>query len=296
MRDTLLPSISTGIARLALLLGLLLPPSVCLAKTTLRIACTSQVASSFTQWTSEIPWDKIEHYAHPSANRPTLDLVLQLQALKTGGFDFDIQLIEQPNNERCRLELGQGNADLSAESVWTSDIRKLGGLVLQSALPLIRSGEFEKGIYVLPSHINAMGVNSLERLRELRAAVVSSWELDVKTLAAIKPRAIEKPSRLESVYSMIQKGRADFTLIEFSSIPDMSNELQGIRLVPVPGIKVALPEERFFIVSAKATDAKAIQEALDKGLSQMREQGRIERAFKESGFFHPKARPWKRLF
>jgi hypothetical protein len=290
-------SLSGKMLRIALLLTLGFLPTVFLeAKTPLRIACTAQVVESFKKWTAETPWEKIDDYANPNANRPTLDLILQLQALKAGGLDFDIVIVETPNNERSRLELCQGNADLVAETVWAKDVLKHGDLVIQTSTPLIRIGEFEKGIYVLPSNEKALSVHTLEDLQQLIGAVVSTWDLDIKTLTAIKPKGLEKPSRLESVYLMLQKNRADFTLLEFSSRPDMSNELGGVKLVPVPGVKIALADDRYYIISAKTPNAQAIKEAIDKGLAQFRADGRIERAFKQSGFFHPKVGAWKRLF
>jgi hypothetical protein len=95
---------------------------------------------------------------------------------------------------------------------------------------------------------------------------------------------------------LLQRKRADFTLVEFAATADMSVTSDGIKLVPVPGCKVALSGSRSWIIAKKSPHAKALADALKRGLQTLRDEGRIERAFMESGFFHPKATRWKRLF
>ena len=95
---------------------------------------------------------------------------------------------------------------------------------------------------------------------------------------------------------MLQRRRADFTLVEFAATADMSVTSNGIKLVPVPGCKVALSGSRSWIIAKNSPHAKPLAAALQRGVQVLRDEGRIERAFMESGFFHPKATRWKRLF
>jgi len=56
----------------------------------------------------------------------------------------------------------------------------------------------------------------------------------------------------------------DFTIQEFANTPDLVYEFPKGRLVPVPGIKIALDASRHFMVSKKHKDGKSVFEALEK--------------------------------
>lgn len=280
-------------AALAIAAGLIGLPAE--AKVQLKISANPLVVESFTKWNAETPWAKIDRYAGAHANRPTLDLVLELQALRAGGLDFDFEFVPAPNYERAKMEVMQGSAHLTAETIWDDEIADSAGALLKTDA-VIRSGEFEKGVYVLPTNERMLKISSLDELRECVGAVVSTWALDVKTFDGMKLKGVEKTSRPENVFLMIQKQRADFTLAEFSALPDMSNENSGVKLVPVPKVKVAISGSRSWVVSRAAPGADEIHAALAKGTKALREEGRIERAYRESGFLNPRIADWKRLF
>ena len=265
------------------------------AKVSLKISANPIAIESFNKWNAETPWEQIKRFEGPHANRPTIDLLLELQALKAGGLDFDFQLVPAPNYERAKLEVVQGGADLTAETIWDDEIAEHGAALLKTE-PIIRKGEFEKGIYVLAGNEKMLRANSLAQLQSCTAAVVGTWALDVKTLEAMNLQGIEKTSKPESVYLMIEKGRADFTLAEFSAAPDMVSENGGVKLVPIPNCKVGLLGSRSWIVSKASPSAAAVHAALVKGAKLLRDEGRIERAYRESGFLNARVADWKRLF
>ncbi len=263
-------------------------------KVHLRISACSQVAESLARWTEQTPVFKIERFSGPWTNRPTVDLVLQLQALAAGGLDFDYELVVLPTHGRSVIEVVQGYADLTAETVWETEIVEIGARVVKTDV-IIGQGEFEKGIYVLPSNSRILAVDSAEALRDFVGATVFNWSVDVKTLQNMELKRVDRASSIENVFQMIQERRADFTLLEFASTPDMSVESHGVKLVPLADSKVALPDSRAWIVSATSPHAKEIREAFSRGIAALKEEGRIVRAFQESGFFHPKVARWKRL-
>jgi hypothetical protein len=261
----------------------------------LKISANTHIADSFAKWTAQTPLEHITRFDSPYANRPTVDFVLQLQALVAGGLDFDYELIVVPNYERAKIEVVHGYTDLTAETVWDDEIAVHADVLLPTA-PVIRDGEFEKGLYVLPTNDRMLQVTSLEQLREFVGATVVSWPIDVRSLEAMGLKGVEKAFKEEGLFQLLQRRRADFTLAEFASTADMSVTLDGIKLVPVPGCKVALSGSRSWIIARNSPHAKALAAALKHGMQVLRDEGRIERAFMESGFFHPQATRWKRLF
>ena len=261
----------------------------------LKISANTLIADSIAKWTAQIPVEQITHFDNPCANRPTVDFVLQLQALLAGGLDFDYELHVVPNYERAKIEVLHSYADLTAETIWDDEIAAHPDELIPTA-PVIRDGEFEKGLYVLPSHDRMLQVTSLEQLRAFVGATVVSWPIDVRSLEAMGLKGVEKAFKEEGLFQLLQRQRADFTLAEFAATADMSVTVDGIRLVPVPGCKVALSGSRSWIIAKKSPHAKLLANALKRGVQALRDEGRIERAFMESGFFHPKATRWKRLF
>ncbi len=263
-------------------------------KVALRIAVSTLVAESLKKWTCDVPLASIERFDHPSANRPTVDLVLQLQALAAGGLDFDYEIHPHANHGRAVIEVQQGYADLTAETVWDSEIARQNEGLLSSQC-VIRDGEFEKGLYVLPGNARLLHANLPDALPEFVGATVFNWPVDLQLLENMGLKRIEKASKAENLFQLIQAGRADFALLEFASTPDMSVENGGVKLVPIPECKVSLPGGRSWIVSRRSPHAAAIVSSLNAGLAALRAEGRIERAFRECGFFHRKVARWRRV-
>ena len=260
----------------------------------LRIAAGASVADSLAQWTRGTGVMQIQRFDSPHANRPTVDLVLQLQALAAGGLDFDYELAVHPTHGRAVMEVQQGYADLTAETVWESEIAAMAES-LAATQPVIQNGEFEKGLYVLPGNTRILGATLPAELGAFVGATVFNWSVDLQLLERLGLKRTEKASRIENVFQLIRGGRADFTLLEFASTTDMGIENHGVKLIPVPDCKIALPGGRSWIVSKQSPQAAVLVAALDAGIAVLRREGRIERAFRECGFFDPRVSRWKEL-
>jgi len=285
--------------RLALALGAIAglawsAPSA-LAKVHLKISANSAAIDGFENWTAASSWDQIQTFKNANAARPVVDLVLELQALKAGGLDFDFELVRALTYEQAKVDVIEGRADLTAETIWDDEIAANSDKLLKTDA-IIRNGEFVKGIYVLPSNSELLKLSSAEELRACVGAVVSSWALDVKSMERMQLKGLVKTVTPEIAFAKIQARQADFTLAEFSSSPDMSVEQGGVRLVPVPRCKVAIMGSRSWIVSKASPQADALLEALVAGIRVLRDNGTIDRAYKESGFFNPRVSDWNRLF
>jgi len=259
---------------------------------TLRIAVSAQVAESLDQWTRETPLHRIDRFHGPHANRPTVDLVLQLQALSAGGLDFDYQIAAHPNHGRAVIEVVQGYADLTAETVWGSEILEMGDAVAKTS-PVIRDGEFEKGLYTTPANERLLKARLPDQFAEFVGVTVFNWSVDLRLLENLGLKRIERVSRIENMAQLVRDRRADFALMEFAGSADLSCDMGGVQLVPVPQCKVALPGNRAWVVSRRSPHASIVMQAFERGIAEMRRDGRIERAYGECGFFNPKVAGWR---
>jgi hypothetical protein len=276
-----------------LLAGLTLV-SVTHAKVHVKIAANGAAIDAFNNWTAATGWAEIRNFKSGNASRPAVDLVLQLQALKAGGLDFDFEFVRTLTYELAKTEVVQGRADLSGETIWDSEIAEQSSALAKGPV-IIRNGEFVKGVYALPTNQKLLALTTLEQLREYAGAVVGTWALDVQTMEALKLKGLVKKPTPELVFTAIKAGQADFTLAEFSSSADMAVELAGVKLLPVPNAKVAIAGSRSWCVAKSSPRAAELVQALVAGEKVLRTQGTIERAFQESGFFNPRVAAWQRL-
>ncbi len=260
----------------------------------LKIAVSSQVANSLEKWTKQFPVLDIQRFDTPFANRPTVDLILQLQALAAGGLDFDYQLSVHANHGRAVIEVAQGYADLTAETVWDIEIKSSADALLATS-PVIRNGEFEKGLYVLPNNTRLLEAELPEQLSEFVGVTVFNWTVDVQLLENLGLKRIERVSKAENMFQLVRDGRADFALLEFAASADLSVENNGVKLIPIPQCKVALPGNRSWVIAKQSPHAQLLSQAFERGLAVLRQDGRIERAFGESGFFNPKVARWRSI-
>jgi hypothetical protein len=264
------------------------------AKTHLKISVNAAAMDAFNNWNVSGSWGDIKSFKNGNATRPVVDLVLELQALKAGGLDFDFELERELTYELAKQAVIDGRADLTAETIWDDEIAANDAVLLHTDA-ILQKGEFVKGIYVLPTNEKLLKLASAADLSGATAAVVSSWALDVKTVDSMALKGVKKIATSEQVFSLIKRGEADFVLEEFSSAPDMNVTRAGIKLIPVPGFKVGLVGSRSWVVSKKCPDADAVYKALVAGAKKLSEDGTIKRAYTESGFFNAKVADWKQL-
>ncbi len=240
----------------------------------------------------------LTHFAGEGSRRDVVELVLVQQALAQGGLTRPVKLVKVDNNSdsytRYLKEILSGNATMGGNSAWQVDLKSIDDKVYISS-PLIRSGEFEAGLYTSPDNKKALAARSLEDVRGLTAVVADSWKPDVATLENLKLKQLLQTQSWDSMVGMVEKGRADMLLAPFQPTADMSLKLGEYTLVPIPDVKVGLAGSRHLFVSRNAPHGAETYDALEKGLAKLRAKGIIEQAYRESGFFNSRTQDWKKI-
>ena len=103
------------------------------------------------------------------------------------------------------------------------------------------------------------------------------------------------PSRKDSLYTMMEKGRFDFTLSGLSNEPDMRITVGKRILLPIKGYKVVFDNTFHYFVSRKTKNADQIIAAINKGLSILHNEGYIRKIFTKNGVIHKDAVDWINL-
>ncbi|WP_432737853.1 hypothetical protein [Maridesulfovibrio sp. FT414] len=275
---------------ISLLIILLLFPAVLDAKEIVYIAGLQSTKASYEKFISDKGGDplKIHDYSSKYASRPVIALLIIVQALNAGGMDAQFEFIPYPNHARSLSELKKGKAHILDTDIWE---QHFDDSVYKTA-PLIRSGEFEKGIYTYAESGLLQSQPDLNSLLKLKPITGMAWTTDIACLRSMGFDKIETAPTYPLLFKMLSRRRADFTLLEFARGAGNHYNNDDV-LYPVQGIKVVLPYSRHFMVSRKHSGGKDVYEALEKGLNILRRDGTIERALYQSGALCRDTRDWK---
>lgn len=236
----------------------------------------------------------IQYFAGPGARRDVVEIVLLQQALHLGGFNG--KLVLRPENSYLRKLklLTDGQVPISGTLMWRDDIKPHSESLFKSKA-LVKEGEFIVGLYTRADNQRVLNTNTLEQVSQLSAASNSHWKPDVLTLKSLGIKRIYYSTYWVQIVRMVVAGRADVTLAPFQSNPGMKVQVEHLELVPIPGIKIALPGSRHWPVSKKHPRGAEIFAALEKGIPLLEQKNSIRNAYEQSGFFHEGVKNWKLL-
>ncbi len=238
--------------------------------------------------------EEITFFGGPHARRDVAELILLQQALALGGFKRKITFINEDNYFRSIRNVAEGKTLSISGTIWLQDLNQVKDRVFISPA-VVRDGEFIVGLYTSPNNQRALGSHTLAELAQLRAVSSRQWKPDLRALQTLGFHQIMHTSNWINMARMLNVGRVDVTLAPFSTSSDLHIQVDGIKLVPVPGVKVIIAGSRHWPISQKHPYGIEFHQALTKGMTVLRERGTIERAYRESGFFHPAVADWTLL-
>jgi hypothetical protein len=248
--------------------------------------------ATFNQWMAEVKGcQNVHSFSRPDVNRGVVEAVLTCQALKLGGYDGEFKLVLAPNYTRAMLMAAEGEATMPSESLWTEDLDEH---KFYATKPLLMDGDSPRGIYVRADKVKRYTVKTLADLRKLKAVMSSNW---IKDWATLKDMAIttEDAGTGVALLKMVGADRAQFTLFGFNANPEFELFSEGIKFVPLPGVKISLHGERRMAVSKAAPNGLEVFNALNKGIEILLANGTIARAWRESGYINKRTDAWVTL-
>lgn len=266
-------------------------PQAVIANATIVAAVDEDIIADYQLFVGERDPLLIDYFGGPGARRDVIEIILLQQALDLGGFKGKVTL--RPENSYLRILklITDGQVALSGALMWKEDIKPYSTHLFKTKA-VVKEGEFIAGLYTRPGHQHALRANTLEKVRHLSAASNDHWNADIKTLHALGIKKIQFSTYWVQIVRMVVANRADFTLAPFQVNPEMKVVVGNLELVPIPGIKVALPGSRHWPVSKKHPQGEEIFNALEKGIKLLEQKKIIQRAYEECGFFHPQVKNW----
>lgn len=231
----------------------------------------------------------IEDFSGEKSRRDVVEVILIQQALHLGGYGRPIKLRREKFYNRVITLLKLGEAATGASTIWNIDADNT---LFYISEPIIRKGEFVAGLYTNQEKAKNF-IPTTENILSLKAVSNELWQVDWLALKALGIDKLYSSSEWPSMVRMVWFGRVDVTLAPFQSNKDMSITIDEMTLLPLDGIKVALPGTRHWLVSKVHPHGKELFAALSKGIKVLRSRGTIEKAYSESGFFDRRVKSWQ---
>lgn len=261
---------------------------------TIGLVVPSDVLQDYQNLLNHRPVNSIDDYAGPSSRRDTVEVVLVQQALIAGGINEPVKFVAADSYNRILRLLQSGEALIGATSVWAINIMAAKEAIALSDM-VIPDGQFEAGFYTSADNIRALATTSLSELQQLHIVANPAWTADWLTLQKLGIQHLESTPQWSSMVRMVLFNRVDALIAPFQQRADLTLHTEFGVLYPIPNIKIALEGARFFPVSVKHPRGLSILVALNRGLQKLHASGKIERAYRESGFYNEKVKSWVKL-
>lgn len=279
---------------LLVLLPALLFAGKSLASQTAPIAVLPDIHNDYQRFLANRDVRAVTYYGGAYARRDVIELVLMLQALSLGGFTHPIQFVDEENYFRSIRNVIDGKTLSVGGTIWYQDLINQQNQLHISA-PIVQEGQFVVGLYTSPKNQRALASKNLAQLTQLKVATSRQWKPDLNTLQHMGFDKIMFTPNWVNIARMLNAGRVDLSLSPVANNPTKEINVDGIKLIPIEGIKIAISGSRHWPVSKKHPLADEFYRALSLGIAQLRAKGTIERAYRECGFFHPELEQWTLL-
>lgn len=239
----------------------------------------------------------IRDFSGPYSRRDVVEVVLFYQALNLGGFKGEVRelLVPEGNYLKVGRMLRQGRTALVANSVWLDAVNTASPEIWITDA-LIEDGQFSSGIYARADRAASLQKTLLNERESLSVVSSSNWLVDWRELKRLGFRQVYDRNMWPEMVGMVGQGKADILLAPFQEPLHSGIHLDNHHLLPVPGVKLTLPGSRHWVASKHHPRGKMGFAFLQRGLLKLQEMGRIEQAYRQSGFISTKVDSWIELY
>lgn len=239
----------------------------------------------------------IRDFSGPYSRRDVVEVVLFYQALDLGGFKGQVRELMVPEGNYLKVGrmLRQGRTALVANSVWLDAVNTASPEIWVTDA-LIEDGQFSTGIYARADRAAALKPALLNQRDNLSAVSSSNWLVDWRELQRLEFRHMYDRSMWPEMVEMVGRGSADVLLAPFQTPLGSGIHLDNHHLLPVPGVKLTLPGSRHWVASKHHPRGKIGFAFLQRGLLKLQQMGRIEQAYRQSGFITADIESWVELY
>lgn len=270
------------------------------AAQSLVVAVPSDVLGDYRRWLGGRDVVEVDSYLGEGVRRDVVEVALFGQALALGCGDVTVEWLEVDSYPRTLLLLRQLHVDAAATTVWRRDI-DAGEVALSSVV--IPDGRFVAALYSTKD--NPIVFSEPSDLERYSIVSSSHWVQDWKVLQSLPFSAHHNVNGWATMLRWVASGKADVLMAPM--VPEGQPYLAALNITlgPVVGARVVLPGSRHFAFSpsplgktySRSGDASnhKLMRCFNKGLAELSQTGRIERAYQQSGFWRPDFMLWPEI-
>ena len=234
---------------------------------------------------------KLDNAELKNIQRVTMDLLLVCNAVRDAGIADRLILKSYPNIARGIREVADGHFDMISQTMFSADHQHMPENSLLITDPVIRSGEFEVGVFTTKNRSDILKLRKIEDFREVTGVTVQSWLIDQTMMKELGIKNVILLNKRGVIAEFIAAKRGDFT---FSYLGESVVTRIGGELTRIDGIKVSFSQERSFIVSRSNYSLFTTLNSYMKKLRN-REQDEVLAAYIHAGFIVPEFNSWADL-
>ena len=267
--------------RLGWLLLLVLCAPLAADPVPLPLAVPADVYRDYECWLGKRTLATISDYRGPCLRRDVVEVALFQQALIAAGYAHAPQWELINSYQRTLLELSHGKLPAAATSLWLKDIEATPGLTASRAVLPVGSNLAQ--LYGREPVAGIPPLTRLQQLSEFRIVSSSQWDTDWQLLKTLPHAELLEANHWKTMVRWVNHGRADLLLAPPLQHDRQHLTVDAIRLAPVPGGMLCLPGSRHFAISQQWPEAEKLRQALDRGLSILEKEGRLQQAYQQAG-------------
>jgi len=272
----------------------LLPVQAAERIATVDIPIETSVYDDYRRFVGKRSVQDIHSFKGAGTRRDVVDMVLVQQALQLGGFPLQFNFIPSDSSARSMQLFIRGDVLISVDSVWGKTARDLQShLYISTAV--IERGDYVAAIFTSPDNPKTKSIRRISDLSGLTAVSSRAYAEDWQVLAQLPLRELRDEYNWSSMAMLVSRGWVDFMLAPFPPSRPFVYKAPGIELVAVEGVKVLLDDSRHFVVAKKHALSEPVFAALQQGLAMLRQQGKLQQAYRDSGFFNTEVAHWTLL-
>ena len=222
-------------------------------------------------------------------NQMLAEYLLLCNALKLGGLNVNLILVDFPVIDRVIGALSKEQVLISGFGVWQQDAFSAN---LATSSELIAPYKFTKGLYTTKQKAQALSDNFAPQ--KLIAVANQNWKNDWQALKCSGFNALHV-NQYQQMFNLVELGRADILPLTFGAGDELSRNQFGISLYPVKGVKIAFKDSLNFAVNANSLLGIQLLEALNRGLAILKAKDKIDNLYYRLGLFNETVDNWKEL-
>jgi ABC-type amino acid transport substrate-binding protein len=260
------------------------------ATQTARVAVPGDVADDLARFLNGRDVALVQNFGGPFARRDVMELAYLLREMRHTLPELTVQIVRIDSYARLLIELASGRVDVLGTTAWKQDLLQAGASITLSPA-LLANGESTAGFYTTPTNHAALSMRTSQQLKQLKVVSNSAWTTDWTTLTQLGLSRLIDVKTWPQMVQMVANRRADLLLAPFATTSNLELVHEGMTLVPVQGVAVALGGSRH-LASANTDVGRQIAGKLFPVLEAQVRNGDLRRAYTECGFYNPTTAKW----